>query len=158
MTGPAEAAHLQSRRRTEPMRPGCRTGLREVSIPQRMLRRLQRHSSEIELADLLGLPAARRGFWGAESPIPFGGKREDAVAAWEHAAARTRIAVWCRLGSRADAVLEPSRRRTSWTSQRLEGWQRIADYDREKSTPDVAVEGTYFIRRGQIAVRLLLRI
>ena len=58
-----------------------------------------RHPSGIELADLLGLHVARRGFWGATSNIPL--KREmrgEAVLVWEHARARPRIAVWYRLG------------------------------------------------------------
>ena len=37
-------------------------------------RRLQRHLAGIELADLLGLPVARRGFWDADAPIPLEGK------------------------------------------------------------------------------------
>ena len=57
------------------------------------------YSSEIEPAILLGRHVARRGFWGAEASrrLPA-----EAVDAWEHASARPRIAVWCRLGIATD--------------------------------------------------------
>ena len=71
--GPAEAARLQSRRLTEPMRIACRLRVRRGLDSARMLSAIDRHPLGIELADLLGLLAARRGFWDADSQIPFGG-------------------------------------------------------------------------------------
>ena len=66
---PAEAAHVQSRLRTEPMRLRLPiTSSVEVSIPRERSRLFQRHLSRIELADLLGLHVARRGFWDAAFP------------------------------------------------------------------------------------------
>src|SRR5450755_2997073 len=70
-----------------------------VSIPRRMLPATARYPSGIELAVLLGLHVARRGFWDAASRnAPLRVKRGNAVVAWEHATAGSRIAVWCRLG------------------------------------------------------------
>ena len=44
-----------------------------------------RAPAEIELAVLLGLHVARRGFWGAASQkSPWREKRDNAVAVWEH--------------------------------------------------------------------------
>ena len=42
-----------------------------------MLSATARHLSRIELADLLGLHVARRGFWDAAFPIPLEGKRRQ---------------------------------------------------------------------------------
>ena len=74
---PAEAAHVQSRSRTEPMRCDCRLmSSVEVSIPRERSRLFQRPLSRIELADLLGLRVARRGFWDAAFPNSPGRKEE----------------------------------------------------------------------------------
>ena len=86
---PAEAAHLQSTRRTEPMRCRCRSRVCRGLEPAGTLPAKARYSSEIELAVLLGLHVARRGFWDATSPKSHQRERlgSNAVAAWEHEAA-----------------------------------------------------------------------
>src|SRR5471032_813722 len=71
---PAEAAHVQSRSRTEPIRCDCRP---RVPSRSRFLGNAPGNRASpfgIELAVLLGLPVARRGFWDAAFPIPPGGK------------------------------------------------------------------------------------
>ena len=79
---PAEAAHVQSRSRTEPMRLRLpTTSSVEVSIPRERSRLFQRHLSGIELAALLGLRVARRGFWDAASPNSLGRKEETTPSA-----------------------------------------------------------------------------
>ena len=80
----AEAAYVQSRLPTEPMRRSSRSpsplageGRGEgeefaaVSIPRERSRQKRRYPSGIELAVLLGLHVARRGFWDATRALPF---------------------------------------------------------------------------------------
>ena len=86
---PAEAAHVQSRSRTEPMRCDCRkTSSVEVSIPRERSRRLRvtfrGSSSPICLAcPWHGEVSGTRRF---RIP-PWRERGDNAVAVWEHAAA-----------------------------------------------------------------------
>ena len=93
----AEAAHVPSKYLTEPMRADRRHP------------RLGPLSMRPRIAAVRALPRAdraRRFAWPARGTERFLGRRGESIAkavdAWEHAWARPRIAVWCRLGRFAD--------------------------------------------------------
>ena len=96
---PAEAAHVQSRSRTEPMRCDCRP---RVPSRSRFLGNApgNRASPFEDRARRFAWPArgTERFLGRCVSKFPWKERGDNAVGSWEHELARARRAVWCRLG------------------------------------------------------------
>jgi hypothetical protein len=96
---PAEAAHVQSYSRTEPMR--CESRPRVPSRSRFLGNAPGNPSLSFEdRARCFAWPArGTERFLGRDvSQFPLEGRGDNAVGSWEHESARARRAVWCRLG------------------------------------------------------------